>query len=158
MRLNVGGKVFHSSWHLLLQVPESRLGLSLNKQSLYQVEAIKQISGRIAQCRSDSEVNSYCDHYNPANNELFFNQRYRNFIDILDFYRSGTCYISVFSSQVWMSSSRDFRIISASLGHSLLLSMTDISCCSKLSCHLVSKNASLLRIICIFGFYIFYFP
>ena len=26
VRLNVGGKVFHASWQLLLQVPESRLG------------------------------------------------------------------------------------------------------------------------------------
>ena len=66
VRLNVGGKVFHASWQLLLQVPDSRLG-------------------RIAQCRDDTELQAYCDNYNPQNNELFFNIRYRNFIDILDF-------------------------------------------------------------------------
>ena len=75
VRLNVGGKVFHASWHLLLQVPDSRLG-------------------RIAQCRDDSEVSAYCDSYNATKNELFFNQRYRNFIDILDFFRSGSLHIS----------------------------------------------------------------
>jgi len=75
VRLNVGGKVFNASWHLLLQVPDSRLG-------------------RIAQCRTDAEVRAYCDNYNPTKNELFFNQRYRNFIDILDFYRSGSLHIS----------------------------------------------------------------
>ena len=75
VRLNVGGKVFHASWHLLLQVPDSRLG-------------------RIAQCRDDTEVRAYCDSYNATKNELFFNQRYRNFIDILDYFRSGSLHIS----------------------------------------------------------------
>ena len=51
--------------------------------------------GRIAQCRNDSEVQSYCDNYNQINNEIFFNQRYRNFIDILDFYRSGNYYLKI---------------------------------------------------------------
>ena len=40
------------------------------------------------------EVTAYCDHYNSVTNEMFFNQRYRNFIDILDFYRSGELLIS----------------------------------------------------------------
>jgi len=75
VRLNVGGKVFHASWHLLLQVPDSRLG-------------------RIAQCRNDSELSAYCDGYNATRNELFFNQRYRNFIDILDYFRCGSLHIS----------------------------------------------------------------
>jgi len=75
VRLNVGGKVFHASWHLLLQVPDSRLG-------------------RIAQCRDDREVSAYCDGYNATKNEIFFNQRYRNFIDILDYFRSGSLHIS----------------------------------------------------------------
>ena len=75
VRLNVGGKVFQASWQLLLQVPDSRLG-------------------RIAQCRDDTELQAYCDNYSPQNNELFFNIRYRNFIDILDFYRAGALHIS----------------------------------------------------------------
>ena len=58
-------------------------------QTNNQLIKISTISGRIAQCRTDLEVTAYCDHYNSATNEMFFNQRYRNFIDILDFYRSG---------------------------------------------------------------------
>merc|ERR1712223_1584052 len=75
VRLNVGGKVFHVSWQLLQQIPDSRLG-------------------RLAQCESEREALAYCDQCNCAENEVFFNHRYQNMEDILDFYRSGTLHIS----------------------------------------------------------------
>jgi len=77
VRLNVGGKVFHVSWDLLQQIPDSRLG-------------------RLAQCQSEVEALAYCDQCNSTSfqNELFFNHRYQNMEDILDFYRSGSLHIS----------------------------------------------------------------
>ena len=50
--------------------------------------------GRIAQCRSGKEALAYCDNYDPASNELFFQQRNINLPDILDYHRSGALHIS----------------------------------------------------------------
>ena len=88
--LNVGGQVFPVSWSLLqqvvmvsglladcvaLQVPHSRLG-------------------RLALCRSGEELLGHCDSYSRATNELFFNHRNKNMVDILDYYRFGSLHIS----------------------------------------------------------------
>ena len=67
---------FEVSLNLILhQIPDSRLG-------------------RLAQCESELEALAYCDQCNCAENEVFFNHRYQNMEDILDFYRSGTLHIS----------------------------------------------------------------
>ena len=55
-------------------------------------------TGKIAQCQNEGEIRTYCDHYNPVNNEIFFNQRHKNFIDIMDFYRSGRCVDVIFNT------------------------------------------------------------
>lgn len=73
--LNVGGQVFPVSWSLLQQVPHSRLG-------------------RLALCRSGEELLGHCDSYSRATNELFFNHRNKNMVDILDYYRFGSLHIS----------------------------------------------------------------
>jgi len=75
VKLNVGGKVFHVSWSLMLQVPNSRLA-------------------NLARCSRGDELLDYCDSYDRANNEVFFNHRYRNMVDILDYYRCGSLHIS----------------------------------------------------------------
>ena len=75
VRLNVGGKVVHVSWNLMLQFPDSRLG-------------------KIAQCRSSPELLNLCDSYDPDNNEIFFNYRHNNIMGILNYYRSNTLHIS----------------------------------------------------------------
>ena len=75
VRLNVGGKCVHVSWNLMLQLPTSRLG-------------------KIAQCRSAQELLSFCDNYDPDNNEIFFNYRHNNIMGILNFYRSNILHIS----------------------------------------------------------------
>ena len=75
VRLNIGGKCVHVSWNLMLQLPESRLG-------------------KIAQCRSTEELLTFCDSYDPDNNEIFFNYRHNNIMGILNFYRSNILHIS----------------------------------------------------------------
>ena len=60
---------------LTFQVPNSRLG-------------------HLARCSRGDELLDYCDSYDRANNELFFNHRYRNMVDILDYYRCGSLHIS----------------------------------------------------------------
>ena len=40
------------------------------------------------------ELLTYCDAYEPENNEMFFNHRHNNLLDILDYYRSSALHIS----------------------------------------------------------------
>ena len=49
--------------------------------------------GRLAESDSLEEVLFFCDGYNPARNEFFFNRRHRNFEEILEFYRSGSLHV-----------------------------------------------------------------
>jgi len=75
VRLNVGGKIFTSTWKMLNQHPNTKLG-------------------RLSVANSLEEALLHCDGYNSARNEFFFNKRSRNFGEILDFYRTGTLHIS----------------------------------------------------------------
>ena len=74
VRLNVGGKIFTSTWKMLNQHPNTKLG-------------------RLSVANSLEEALLHCDGYNSARNEFFFNKRSRNFGEILDFYRTGTLHI-----------------------------------------------------------------
>jgi len=75
VRLNVGGKIFTTTWKMLSQQTNTRLG-------------------RLSQVVSLEEALIHCDGYNPARNEFFFNRRSRNFGEFLDFYRHGSLHIS----------------------------------------------------------------
>ena len=74
LALLVSGSTFFLLLHSI-QIPESRLG-------------------RLAQCETEREALAYCDQCNSTQNEFFFNHRYQNMEDILDFYRSGALHIS----------------------------------------------------------------
>ena len=74
VRLNVGGKIFTTTWKMLSQHINTRLG-------------------RLSQVVSLEEALFHCDGYNPARNEFFFNRRSRNFGEFLDFYRVGSLHI-----------------------------------------------------------------
>lgn len=74
VRLNVGGKIFTTTWKMLSQQTNTRLG-------------------RLSQVVSLEEALIHCDGYNPARNEFFFNRRSRNFGEFLDFYRHGSLHI-----------------------------------------------------------------
>ena len=88
--LNVGGQVFPVSWSLLQQVVMSS-GFQADCVAL-QVPHSR--LGRLARCRSGEELLGHCDSYSRATNELFFNHRNKNMVDILDYYRFGSLHIS----------------------------------------------------------------
>ena len=75
VRLNVGGKVFPSTWKLLSQISETRLS-------------------KLAESRDLEEALLLCDGYNSTRNEFLFNKQSKNFADILEFYRTGKLHIS----------------------------------------------------------------
>ena len=90
VRLNVGGKIFQVSWNLLLQVVQ----WMESSPSVILLQVPESRLGRLAASSSGEEILQLCDSYCRDTNQIFFNHRYKNFMDILDFYRSSSLHIS----------------------------------------------------------------
>lgn len=74
VNLNVGGKVFHIPKHLVLQHPNTRIGL-------------------LALCDDPTKRLALCDDYNVQNNEFFFDRDPMFFHYIFHFYCSKVMWV-----------------------------------------------------------------
>ena len=70
VELNIGGTIFPVTWELLLRLPDSRLA-------------------RVAACSTEEELNNCGATFDSTRQQICFNRRSRNFLDVLDFYRGG---------------------------------------------------------------------
>ena len=74
VRLNVGGKVFPTTWRTMAAVPGTRLA-------------------RMADSKTLDDALVFCDGYNAARNEFLFNRACKNFADIAEFHLTGRLHI-----------------------------------------------------------------
>jgi hypothetical protein len=68
--LNIGGAKYDTYWRTFSRLPNSRLG-------------------KIRKVKTNQELLTLCDEYQPEINEIYFNRSDKSFKVILDFYRTG---------------------------------------------------------------------